>query len=449
MISKLQINTLVNISFFAVIGLVTIFLIASQIELSKIETDSIRVTSLRAPTVKASASMNTAINSSLAALRGWMLLEEERFLVHRRNAWQIIREEEKILLILSLKWTNPDNKSRFSDITTLLSQLENEQSKIELLAHRPENIHSVNILFSTAVPLATLIADNITKLIDYSKTQKATTERLALLAAMADFRGSFALSIADIRAFLLSADANFQNSFKANWDKNTQSYERLASLTDRLGTFEQNLLSKIKILMDKFQPLPEEMFNSRNSKEWNKANYLLKNTAAKTANNLIETLNDMVSDQNNLLEQDAKLISRNVEYIKIFQIGFLGFCLLLVFYFNRAINSKYRLFRQDLNKRDSIIDQNIMMATLDKAGTIIDISNSLCRKLGGTKQSLIGTESNFFLTQDNDSQLDMILNALLTGETWQGELMQKSISNEEVWLSSTIIPINSPGEGEV
>ena len=74
MFNKLHLNTLVNIGFSTVIILVTVLMIASQIVLSKIEDDSIQITSLRTPTAKASSSMNSALNSSLAALRGWMLL---------------------------------------------------------------------------------------------------------------------------------------------------------------------------------------------------------------------------------------------------------------------------------------------------------------------------------------------------------------------------------------
>ncbi len=442
MITKFHINTLVNIGFSTVILLVTVLMISSQIVLSKIEDDSIRITSLRTPTTKAGSSMNTALNSSLAALRGWMLLEEERFLVVRRDSWQTIRQDEKKLHDLSQKWTNPQNKERFSRIVRLLDQLENEQTTIELLSHKSENIHSTEILFNSAAPLAASIADNITKMIDFTKSQQFNTERLKTLATMADFRGSFALAIADIRAFLLSGETQFKTSFELHWYKNEESYGQLNALAEHLTPFERNLLEEVKMHREVFQPLTDEMFISRQSKEWNQANYLLKTTAAQTANELVEILQEMVSDQNSLLEKDAILLSKEVEQMKIFQVAFFSFCLLITFFFATTINRKYIVFRHDLENRNDLIDQNVLMAELDKEGTITSISNALCRKLGGLKKDFLGTQSHFFLPPDDDSKLsDEILKSLLTGQTWQGEFQRTTLENNEIWFSSTIIPI--------
>ncbi|MCP4399580.1 MAG: diguanylate cyclase [bacterium] len=445
---KLQINTLVNISFFAAIVLVAVLMVVSQIELSKIEADSIRIISLRAPTARASASMNTALNSSLAALRGWMLLEEERFLIARRDSWQTIRHDEKRLFTLSQEWTNPQNVDRFSKIVHLLEQLENEQTHIEHLAHKPENIRSSEILFNSAAPLATSITDNITKMIDFTKTQPPSHERLALLAAMADFRGSFALSLAAIRDFLLSGEIRFKTAFEVHWSKNEESYGRLNTLIDHLTPFERSLLDAIEVRREAFQPLPEEMFVSRQSNEWNRANYLLKTTAVPIAYELVAALQEMVSNQNNLLEEDAQLLSKEAKRIRIFQVGFLSFFLGVTCYFGVTINKKYHVFRRDLDSRDALIDQNVLMATLDKEGTIMSMSNALCRTLGGTQQDFIGTQSHFFLSINNGSEMHaMISKSLMTGQIWHGEFRRETLENEEIWLSSAIIPIAMKGKG--
>ncbi len=222
----MQINTVVNIGFFLVILLFAILAITSQKQISKIETDSSRVTSLRAPTAKASASVNIALNKSLAALRGWVLIGEERFLRDRQNSWQSIRIEEERLLVLSKDWTNPHNVERLSEAVKLLDQLETEQVKIQLIAHKLENVPSSEILLNNAIPLASSVADRITTMIDFAKSQNASNNRLALLAEMADFRGSFALSVADIRAFLLAGDTKFVASFKRNWLRNEKSYKK-------------------------------------------------------------------------------------------------------------------------------------------------------------------------------------------------------------------------------
>ena len=450
MFKKLQINTLVNISFITVIILFVTLLIASRFQLSKIESDANRITALRAPTAKASASMNIALNASLATLRGWMLIEDENFLLSRQDSWQSIRKNEAILLKLSQNWTNPSNVERLGKISDLLKQLEKEQLEIELLAHTKENIPSSQILFDSAAPLAATLAHNITTLIDYSKTQQSSAERLAILAAMADFRGSFALSLADIRAFLLSAEPKFKDSFSLHWAMNGKSYERLTALATHMTTFENELLQEIEILIERFQQLPDTMFTFREGDEWNRANYLLKTTASKTSHEIASILKAMVANQNTLLEKDSQILRDETAKVETFQLAFLSVSLLITFLFSTIINKKYRRFRKSLANRNSLLDQNVMMATLDKDGEITSISNALCRKLGGVKEDFVGVQSNFFLSSDSDQELhDKIRRSLLTGQAWQGEFRSRGLlEDEEIWFLSTIIPSNEEKEDE-
>lgn len=449
MFKNLQIDSLINLGFIGIITLFVILIITSEAQHSKIEANAVRLTSLRAPTAKTSASMNTNLNASLAALRGWMLIGEERFVVTRRESWQAIRQDEKKLLTLSPKWTSPENVERFSKILQLLDQLEKQQLDIELLVHKPVNVRSSKILLMSVEPLAETIEANITKMIDFSKTQKPSAERLQLLGAMADFRGSFAFSLDNIRAFLSSADEKYKISYNSHWNDNEKSYERLNALAEHLTRFEQNILKEISMLRERFTPLPEEMFNSRESDDWNRANYLLKTTAVKTSNELVTILQELVSNQHDLLEEDARNLNREVTRLEIFQIVFIGFSLLLISSFGVLISKKYRAFRQDLDSRNSLVDQNVLMATYNRKGTVRGISNALCRLLGGIKKDFVGKDCNFFLSMDKDAELhEQIMKSLMTGKAWQGEFRRETLSGEEIWLSSTIIPVNYENEGE-
>ncbi len=447
MFKKMQINTVVNIGFFLVILLFAILAITSQKQISKIETDSSRVTSLRAPTAKASASVNIALNKSLAALRGWVLIGEERFLRDRQDSWQSIRIEEEKLLALSKDWTNRHNVERLFEAVKLLDQLETEQIKIEVIAHKLENVPSSEILLNNAIPLASSVADRITTMIDFAKSQNASNNRLALLAEMADFRGSFALSVADIRAFLLAGDTKFVASFKRHWLRNEKSYKKLNTLASHMAPFERGVLNEIKLLREKFSYLPKQMINARQSDNWNQANYLLKTTAVVTANELVSIFQEMVSNQNVLLEEDAKLIITEAENLKIFQLAFVCFSLLLTIFLSVVINKKYRAFSNDLSVRDSLVDQNVLMAILDKDGNTVSISNALCRCLGGVKHDFLGKNSNYFLSREENAQLlDDISKSLLTGKEWQGEFKRYSPDGEVIWLSSAIFPVRNEGE---
>ncbi len=449
MLKNLQINVLVNLSLSVVFMLFGILAITSQIQLSKIEADSVRLTSLRAPTAKASASMDAALNQSLAALRGWVLIGEERFMKERSDSWQTIRKEQKILFSLSQDWTNPENVKRLSKIAELLDQLEQEQINIEFIAHKPENIRSWYILLHTAIPLATSLVNDITVMIDFAKNREATSERFMIFSEMADFRGSFALSLGDIRAFLLSGDQKFEDSFRLHWGKNEKSYKKLKEWSVHMTAFERGMLDDIKMVRTEFDHLPEQMFSARKSADWNQANFLLKTTAVLTSNELVLILQEMVRNQNELLEGDAHILIQKAEEMRLFLLIFLCFSIIITIYFGNVINRKYHMFQKDLHTRDSLVDQNVLMARYDKDGVVITISNALCRTLGGVKHDFVGKNCNFFVLDDEKEELlPEISKSILTGTSWQGEFQGCTENGEVLWLSSTIIPVKSGRRGQ-
>jgi diguanylate cyclase (GGDEF)-like protein/PAS domain S-box-containing protein len=448
MYKNLQVNTLVNIVIGLIITLIVILMVGGYVQLSNIDNFAKRITDLRVPTVKASATMNTNINSSLAALRGWMLIGEKHFISDRRLAWQLIRQQESDMWDYSKNWTNPDNSTRLSTISLLLDKLENEQEVIEHIAHTEDNIPSTKILLNDAAPLAAQIINNITKLIDFSKTQPVSDSRLAVLATMADLRGSFALSLAEIRAFLISANPKFRNSYEVLWERNENSYAHLIELSGSLTLFESGVLSEIDRLREAFRPLPKKMFDSRMADDWNKANYLLKTSAVKISQDINSLLVQMVANQNALLESDSKFLSDRTIQLQIFMVIFLIILLIISLYASSIINQRFSSFKSYLKARDTLIDQNVMMATLDKDGIILDISNSLCRNLKSVKKDLIGTQSNFFHTSNADIEENEVIHKLLeTGEAWRGEFLRTDRDEEGIWFSSHIIPVRDDSSG--
>jgi len=444
MLKNLPINVLVNLSLAVVFMLFGILAITSQIQLSTIEADSVRLTSLRAPTAKASASMNIALNQSLAALRGWVLIGEEVFIKERSDSWQTIRKEQEILFSLSQGWTNSENVKRLSKIVELLDQLEQEQLNIELIAHKPENIRSWDILLYTAIPLATSLVNDITVMIDFAKNREATPERLTIFSEMADFRGSFALSLADIRAFLLSGDQKFEDSFRHHWGNNEKSYKKLEEWSVHMTAFEKDMLDDIKLVRTEFDPLPKQMFSARKSADWNQASFLLKTTAVLTSNELVLILQEMVRNQNELLEEDAHLLIQKAEEMRLFLLIFLCLSIIITIYFGNVINRKYHMVREELNTRDSLVDQNVLMARYDKDGVVIDISNAFCRKLGGVKHDFVRKNCNFFvLNNEREGFLSEISKSISTGTSWKGEFQRYTEKGEVLWLASTIFPVKN------
>jgi diguanylate cyclase (GGDEF)-like protein/PAS domain S-box-containing protein len=115
--------------------------------------------------------------------------------------------------------------------------------------------------------------------------------------------------------------------------------------------------------------------------------------------------------------------------------------LVLVIMFMLYIRKSLTHAQKDRNYRNHLIDQNIMLAQLDKDGVIQDVSSALCRFLGSQKLDLIGKSSQFFDNSEESEQLeDDVLSQIQTGKEWQGEIKHYDHKGKISWASSKIVP---------
>lgn len=117
------------------------------------------------------------------------------------------------------------------------------------------------------------------------------------------------------------------------------------------------------------------------------------------------------------------------------------FALILVLGFAFYIKKNLVQAQKDRSYRTHLIDQHIMLATLDKDAVIKDVSSALCRFLGSRKEDLIGKPSHFFDNSDDCQQLeDEVLGSILTGKEWKGEIKHYDHNGNIKWANSTILP---------
>jgi methyl-accepting chemotaxis protein len=92
---------------------------------------------------------------------------------------------------------------------------------------------------------------------------------------MADVRGTLGLSLANIRAYLLTGDPKFAEKFDKLWAKNEVRFKDLQPVSTLLNETQFAAFEAFAENRVKFAPLPPKMFGIRGSKKWNMANYLL------------------------------------------------------------------------------------------------------------------------------------------------------------------------------
>ncbi len=241
---------------------------------------------LRVPTSAASSALVNDINASLASLRGWMLTGNSGFKTERTAVWRNIDTVSEDMNRLSVNWTNPDNVRVWEEMKVVIEEFRGAQERVENIANTPAQYPATVILLEQAA----VIIGEITGLINEELTLPATPARKELLGMMADFRGSMALSLANIRAYRLSGDTKFADECTRFWGTNEKRFASLGSARDLMSSSQRQAFDRLATAHAEFAPLPQQMFDLRASKKSNMANYLLVAEAAPRAGKILNTL---------------------------------------------------------------------------------------------------------------------------------------------------------------
>lgn len=340
---NLKIGARVYAGCFAIVAVLVISVVTTLVNVRQIGTSVERLDTLRIPTSNSSQIMVRNIYGTLAALRGWMLTGSPDFKVERAAIWRDITAKREEIDKLSAHWTNPDNVTSWNDFKVVLDEFSEAQSEVESLANSPDQFPATKILVEDAAPLAGSMVSSITRIIDVEGELPPGADehqRKALLGMMADVRGTLGLSLANIRAYLLTGDDKFQKSFETLWAKNSKRFADLSANKSQLKGDQIEAFAKFSAMRKDFASLPVKMFEIRGSEQWNAANHALATEAAPRAGKLLTTLlgakdangvrqGGMVNNQRVLMTRDAEGVADSVESLTTMVWGLLGLGLVL------------------------------------------------------------------------------------------------------------------------
>jgi len=375
-----------------------------------------QITQYRMKTVNASKDIDNGINQSLAALRGFIILGNDPakanlMKTNRAIAWSTIDSSIAALSANSQHLTQ-SNKADLAELIATLAQFKIVQKRVESIAQSPTNIPAYQLLLSTAAPKASELLNALTRLIDIESTLPASPQRKVLLKSLADSRGSLATGVANIRAYLLSGDAQFKRQFDSKWAINSQRFNEINNSLTSLFNDEQNINwnTYIRIRRD-FQSLPAQMFTLRGAKDWNKANYFLGIQAAPLAKKSLALLKEIQDSQGSQLDVDIKELNdvSDWQYIVIIASG--GFSLLLCIVIG-LLFSKDLLSRllPLLDKANAITNNQLTAPALTPQGN--DELTQLTRAVNAMNDSLADTIRLTANTmKETSTQADNIYNA--------------------------------------
>jgi methyl-accepting chemotaxis protein len=279
-----------------------------------------RTVGVRTPTALAGSDLVGKIYASLAALRGYLLVDNPRQKTERAGAWKDIDALRTEIDRLSENWTNAENKKKWAEARAAMDALRTAQEKVESIAHTPDEQPAAKILATEAAPVAGAILKDITSMIQEEGKIPSSDERKTLLLTMANIRGTMAMGVAAIRAYLLTGDQKFREEFKQLWAQNETAFADLDQRKKSLTPAQLAVWEKLNQARQQFAPLPGKMFEIRGSDRWHMGLYLLRSEALPNATKLIDTFDGEVgadgtragglkASQQQLLKIDAEMVA--------------------------------------------------------------------------------------------------------------------------------------------
>ena len=317
---------------FGVITLIlmgVVLLTIQQVRTMEIVTK--RVVDLRTPTAHASLMMLNGVNHSLASLRGWILLGDQKFREERSIAWEKqINPSLKLMQGLAPNWTDSENKIRLKSIEEEINSFKAVQQKIEDIAQTPENSPAQKILFDQAEPLEKSIVATVSKMIKLGVNGNNTSRNKRQVEILANIETTTSLALERADEFLLSGKEEFKKESLGNWEKNAAYMKALKKDKNNLSKKQLKYFESLERELNQFGPLLEEIIRIRSGEEWNHANHLLQAEAAPTAFRIKQLLNEMTTIQEQLLESDVEEISSKTHFLIV---------LLVALFFSAALIS--------------------------------------------------------------------------------------------------------------
>ena len=295
------------------------------------ETITKRVVELRTPTAHASLMMLNGINHSLASLRGWIILGDQKFQKERSIAWEEqINPSLNLMHGLAPNWTDLENKTRLKSIEKEITNFKTVQQKIEDMAQTSENSPAQKILFTQAEPLEKSIVVTISEMIRTEMKDNKNSKDKQLIEALGNIETTTSLALERADEFLLSGNPEFKKESLDNWKKNIAYMSVLKKYKNNFNKAQIKNFESLQVKLNQFGPLLEQIIRIRSGAEWNLANHWVKTDAAPVAFRIKELLQEMTSVQEELLESDVAEISRKTHFLVV---------LLVALFFSAALIS--------------------------------------------------------------------------------------------------------------
>jgi len=454
---KISIRAKLLLGFGAVLTVTVLVSVSTYFQVQKNTTITNRLNYLRQPTVLAGAILEGGIDQSLAGLRGYIILGGEQkkadiFRAERLSGWKKIDTSFATLTDFSVNWTDLNNIRLLKEIKSNLLAFKIVQDEVETIAHTRKNIPAIDMLLTQAAPAASKVLDALNRLIGEEANQPSTAERKRLLKLLADSRGSFALGLANIRAYLLSGDQQFANLFDEHWKINEVRYKSLSGISHLFRSAQKEDWQDYRNTRQFFSELPKKMFEMRSSKKWNKANFLLGSKAAPRAIAIKKLLSEMRQSQNQLMIIDEKNSQSTTELVNYTVLIGTSIALIIgagiAFYISRLISNP---LANILTTAKSIANKDLSSLPLDETSgdELAELSiaiNQMSLTLRDVIRQVLGASEKVSDASKSSLELNQKTSVNLDHQQSQTEQIATAINEMNATVQEVSTNINGSAE---
>ena len=243
-----------------------------------------------------------------------MILNEEQFKFERVKAWQQeIQPSIDAMDRLSRHWVSPQNVERLDEMKSLLIELSVAQNQIEKLANKVESTPARKALIEELSPFGDTIANQITTMIDIESQLETNEERKKLFKMMADFRGSFGLSLAALRLYVLTDSNRDNGDYQLHWTTNTKAFHNLLNNRALMSDEQQIIFAQLQRVWQQYNSSSIKVTTIMQNETHNIANKMLAEEAEPKAQAVLNLVKQLNADQTMRLEEDFQVHHGEIE----------------------------------------------------------------------------------------------------------------------------------------
>ena len=295
-LNDMKIRTKLALSFGAITLVLVSAISLTFVKVKEVEEITQKTDAVSVPTAYLSSRLTNDVNESLAMLYEYILTGKDKYKEQRKGVWKEIAGIQDSLKKLSAQWNTEQNIEALEEANIVLNRLRIAQDKVENYDHGLGRFPARDLMANEADPMVLKLFALISKLIDMELESEATPERKALLGMMADVRGTLGMSVANIRAYILSGNKKYKHNYQKIWAKNERRYVDLERAQYLLNAEQKKDFSKFSQARAEFKAFPQKLFDIKESEKSDMVQYYLATEIDKQAGQILDVFYGKITE---------------------------------------------------------------------------------------------------------------------------------------------------------